>query len=286
MIRSVYATLVQFHPDTMPVNLNRVLLAGVWTLGCWMNAPSAAAQPTPAPRPKFEVATIRPARPTAPTPQRGVDQGKGAAAQSRGGAGVNAPAPPPPPPGGGGCFGRTTMDAGRIDRYCVSLKELLLEVFAVTPARLVAPDWTETQVFDISAKLPKGATQQQLPAMFQSLLEDRFGLAFHRESKEGPINALVVAKGGLKVKAAAPESAQPALVQPAWVAAAAAVSGPYGNGFIGGIRFRSITVPNSTGEPMFVLQPPAWALCEGRTPAGPPGAGSSITKLPASRLMG
>ena len=245
----------------------------------------AQAQPTPISsrartRLKFEVATIRPARPTAPTPQRGADQGKGAVAQSRGGAGVNAPAPPPPPPGSN-CFGRTTMDAGRIDRYCVSLRELLLEVFAVAPARLFAPDWTETQVFDISAKLPEGATQEQLPEMFQSLLEDRFGLAFHRESKEGPIHALVVAKGGLKVKAAAPRSAQPA-----WVAAAEAVSGPYGNGFIGGIRFRSIDVPNSTGEPMFVLQTPAWALCEGRTPAGRPGAGSSITKLPASRLRG
>src|ERR1700685_2546588 len=38
----------------------RLLLAGVWTLGCWVNAPSAAAQPTPAPGPKFEVASIRP----------------------------------------------------------------------------------------------------------------------------------------------------------------------------------------------------------------------------------
>lgn len=159
------------------------------------------------------------------------------------------------------------MDAGRIDRYCVSLRELLLEVFAVGPARLFAPDWTETQVFDISAKLPEGATQQQLPEMFQSLLEDRFGLAFHRESKEGPINALVVAKGGLKVKVAAPESAQPA-----WVAVAAAVSGPYGNGFIGGIRFRSIDVPNSTGEPMFVLQAPSMGFVRRSDTGGRPGA--------------
>jgi uncharacterized protein (TIGR03435 family) len=162
------------------------------------------------------------------------------------------------------------MDAGRIDRYCVSLRELLLNVFAVAPARLVAPDWTETQVFDISAKLPEGATQEQLPAMFQSLLEDRFGLAFHRESKEGPINALVVAKGGLKVKAALPQSAQPA-----WVAAAAVVSGPYGNGFIGGIRFRSIDVPNPTGEPMFVFETPSMGFVRRSSigdPARPPTA--------------
>jgi uncharacterized protein (TIGR03435 family) len=178
------------------------------------------------------------------------------------------------------------MDAGRIDRYCVSLRELLLEVFAVAPARLVAPDWTETQVFDISAKLPEGATQEQLPEMFQSLLEDRFGLAFHRESKEGPINALVVAKGGLKVKAAVPESAQPVLVQPAWVAAAAAASGPYGNGFIGGIRFRSITVPNSTGEPMFVLQTPSMGFVRRSDTGGAAGGGIIHYEAPSITFEG
>ncbi len=173
------------------------------------------------------------------------------------------------------------MDAGRIDRYCVSLRELLLEVFAVAPARLVAPDWAETQVFDISAKLPEGATQQQLPQMFQSLLEDRFGLAFHRESKEGPINALVVAKGGLKVKAAAPESAQPA-----WVAAAAAVSGPYGNGFIGGIRFRSIDVPNPDGEPMFIMQTPSMGFVRRSDTGGGRGGGIIHFEAPSITFEG
>ena len=173
------------------------------------------------------------------------------------------------------------MDAGRIDRYCVSLRELLLNVFAVAPARLFAPDWTDSQVFDISAKLPEGATQEQLPAMFQSLLEDRFGLAFHRESKEGPINALVVAKGGLKVKAALPQSAQPA-----WVAAAAAVSGPYGNGFIGGIRFRSITVPNSTGEPMFVLQTPSMGFVRRSDTGGAAGGGIIHYEAPCITFEG
>jgi uncharacterized protein (TIGR03435 family) len=173
------------------------------------------------------------------------------------------------------------MDAGRIDRYCVSLRELLLEVFAVAPAGLFAPDWTETQVFDISAKLPEGATQEQLPAMFQSLLEDRFGLAFHRESKEGPINVLVVAQGGLKVKSAAPESAQPD-----WVAAAAAVSGPYGEGFIGGIRFRSITVPNSTGEPMFVLQTPSMGFVRRSDTGGAAGGGIIHYEAPSITFEG
>ncbi len=135
---------------------------------------STPATPGQAVRLKFEVASIRPAAPTIgiPTPV--------------GGAQGNAPLPPPPPPlGGSGCTPRFTMDAGRIDRGCVSLKELLfLDAFAVPASRLQGPDWMDVQRFDISAKLPEGATADQLPEMFQALLEERFGLAFHRESKE------------------------------------------------------------------------------------------------------
>ena len=158
----------------------RLLLAGVWTLGCWVNAPSAAAQPTPAPGPKFEVATIRQARPTAPTPQGGVDQSKGAVAPSRGGARVNAPAPPPPPPGSN-CFGRTTMDAGRIDRYCVSLRELLLEVFAVGPARLFAR---------IGPKLRCSTSQRNCPRVRPS---SKFGRLFNAFGVLGAVFSTVFA---------------------------------------------------------------------------------------------
>jgi uncharacterized protein (TIGR03435 family) len=162
------------------------------------------------------------------------------------------------------------MDAGRLDRGCVSLRELLfLDAFAIPASRLQGPDWMDAQRFDISAKLPAGATAAQLPEMFRALLEERFGLAFHRESKAGSVTALVVAKGGLKVKPAAPESAQPA-----GVAAAAAVSGPSGNGHIGGIRFRSIVVPNSgivpnsDGGPMSVWQSPSMGFVRRSTSGG------------------
>jgi len=35
----------------------------------------------------------------------------------------------------------------------------------------------------------------------QPLLEDRFKLRFHRETKQLPVYSLVIAKGGLKLKA-------------------------------------------------------------------------------------
>jgi uncharacterized protein (TIGR03435 family) len=66
--------------------------------------------------------------------------------------------------------------------------------------------------FDISAKLPEGASEDQIPEMLQALLADRFKLAVHRETKEQPGYALTVAKSGLKIKEASPEDAPAAPV--------------------------------------------------------------------------
>jgi uncharacterized protein (TIGR03435 family) len=209
--------------------------------------PAQVRQPSPAAaRAKFEVASIRPAAPPRGIPGRGGE------------------APAAPPPGGPGCasVARSAMDADRIDLVCTSLKQLLLDAFAVPAGLFVAPDWTDTDAFDISAKLPSGATQDQLPEMLQSLLEDRFGLIFHRGAKEGAVNALVLAKGGLKVKPAAPDSAQPA-----WVSAAAAVKGPYGYGR--GVR--QISVPGSNGSAALILQSSSMGFVRRSDTAGPGG---------------
>ena len=54
--------------------------------------------------------------------------------------------------------------------------------------------------YDVSAKLPDGAGREQVLAMLQSMLEDRFQLKSHRASKDFSVYALTVAKGGLKMK--------------------------------------------------------------------------------------
>ena len=65
--------------------------------------------------------------------------------------------------------------------------------------------------FDIQAKLPEGATKEQVPEMLQALLAERFKLAIHRDSKEHPIFALVVGKNGIKMKESEPDApAKPA----------------------------------------------------------------------------
>ena len=60
------------------------------------------------------------------------------------------------------------------------------------------------QRFDVLAKMPEGTTKEQVPEMLRTLLAERFKLTIHRETKDHAVYALVVAKGGPKMKEAEP----------------------------------------------------------------------------------
>jgi uncharacterized protein (TIGR03435 family) len=78
------------------------------------------------------------------------------------------------------------------------------------------PEWTYEEKFEIEAKVPPGATAEQVQEMLQNLLRERFHLAYHWTKKEIDTYTLVVAKGGPKLKAAAAPAgpAAPALIGP------------------------------------------------------------------------
>jgi hypothetical protein len=62
------------------------------------------------------------------------------------------------------------------------------------------PSWIDSTRYQISAKAEGWPGQGMLSGpMMQALLEDRFHLKIHRESKEAPVYALTVAKGGPKL---------------------------------------------------------------------------------------
>ncbi len=86
-----------------------------------------------------------------------------------------------------------TLDQGRLDIRCYSLGGLMWAwAFGIPPTRLVgtawmgdsASDWSGGERFDISAKLPEGASRDQVPAMLQNLLATRFKLTTHREYRD------------------------------------------------------------------------------------------------------
>jgi uncharacterized protein (TIGR03435 family) len=102
-----------------------------------------------------------------------------------------------------------TIDAARVDIGFWSLSDLIRTAYRVKPHQVTGPDWMPTQRFDIVAKIPEGASKEQVPEMLQALLAERFKLVIHRDSKEQTIYALVVAKGGPKLKEAALDSTPP-----------------------------------------------------------------------------
>jgi uncharacterized protein (TIGR03435 family) len=102
-----------------------------------------------------------------------------------------------------------SIDAARVDIGFLSLAELIPIAFAVKPYQVSGPDWMKTQRFDILAKIPEGATKEQVPEMLQALLEERFKLKVHRENREQAVYGLVVAKGGPKLKEPPAETEAP-----------------------------------------------------------------------------
>ena len=67
------------------------------------------------------------------------------------------------------------------------------------------PAWIRSDRWDVAAKAPVNLTEWRLRPMLQTLLAERFKLKVHKDSKEMPGYALVVARGGPKVKAFAGE---------------------------------------------------------------------------------
>ena len=85
-----------------------------------------------------------------------------------------------------------------------TLKRLIERAYSVKPFQVTGPAWMETVSFDIAAKYPPDTQTDDRTLMLRTLLEDRFKLAAHRESKDLPGYALVVAKGGFKLKPVEP----------------------------------------------------------------------------------
>jgi bla regulator protein BlaR1 len=121
-------------------------------------------------RPRFEVASIKPT------------DGVGA---SSGGAGV-----------------------GSASERNTTVRFLLWFSYRVQPFQIVGgPGWIDTDHFDIEARAEdRNAGPDQVRLMLQSLLEDRFHLKLHREMRVSPIYALMVAKGGPKMKLSADQT--------------------------------------------------------------------------------
>jgi uncharacterized protein (TIGR03435 family) len=105
--------------------------------------------------------------------------------------------------------GPGSSDPGRFTYTNVTLKVLVQMAYNLKEFQVEGPDWIDGAGYDLIATMPKGTTKEQAEQMMQTLLADRFKLQFHRETKQMSVFALVVGKGGPKMKEADPEAAMP-----------------------------------------------------------------------------
>jgi uncharacterized protein (TIGR03435 family) len=97
---------------------------------------------------------------------------------------------------------KNSLGPGTVTLKGDPLKIVLMEAFKVKSYQIVGPSWLDEDCFEIVAKMPEGATSDQIPAMLQALLAERFKLVAHKEDRPRPVYALVVEKGGPKFQEA------------------------------------------------------------------------------------
>jgi bla regulator protein blaR1 len=74
-------------------------------------------------------------------------------------------------------------------------------------SEMETPNWVwQRPMFLLTAKVAPDATREQIPLMFQSLLKERFHLAYHVEKRELSGYRMVVAKNGPKLKKSADDA--------------------------------------------------------------------------------
>ncbi len=95
-----------------------------------------------------------------------------------------------------------------------TLQSLIREAFGVEDDQLSGvPHWLDTERYDVDAKIDSSLADElqkltfdqrmvEDQRMLQALLVDRFKLTLHRETKELPLYALVIAKNGPKLQEA------------------------------------------------------------------------------------
>ena len=66
------------------------------------------------------------------------------------------------------------MDGSQARIGALTLRDYIAMAYRIKSYQVVGADWIATDRFDVNAKLPEGSTVDQIPAMIQSLLAERF----------------------------------------------------------------------------------------------------------------
>jgi uncharacterized protein (TIGR03435 family) len=106
--------------------------------------------------------------------------------------------------------GPGSRDPGQINYTAASLKMLLARAYDMSRYQILGPSWLDAEYYSIVAKVPAGTTREQLGPMLQRLLNERFRIKSHYESRSMKVYTLTVAQGGPKLAPAEPAPSEPA----------------------------------------------------------------------------
>src|SRR5262245_23147584 len=117
-----------------------------------------------------------------------------------------------PAPGQPRFYGFNNQPGGRFRATGTTLKMLLTFAYRVRDFQVVGgPDWITADRFEVVAKAEDGTVPPQsgkpdlnvpdiIALMLQSLIDERFQLKMHKETRELPVYELVAAKDGSKLQ--------------------------------------------------------------------------------------
>jgi uncharacterized protein (TIGR03435 family) len=102
---------------------------------------------------------------------------------------------------GGDRRGRDNIQVspGSVTMRNVSLKSCIAWAWHVFSYQVNGPDWVDSERYEIAGKANGPATEDQLRLMMQGLLQERFKLAVHHQTKVLSAYVLVPGKNGPKV---------------------------------------------------------------------------------------
>lgn len=105
--------------------------------------------------------------------------------------------------------GPGTADPERIAATGITLRGLIAAAYGVLSDQVLGPGWIGDERYVLQAKVPPGATREQVSLMLQNALTERFKLVVHHEKRQFQIWELGIGKEGPKLKEAASQSAPP-----------------------------------------------------------------------------
>lgn len=88
----------------------------------------------------------------------------------------------------------------------IDLFGLITMAYGIQAYQLSGPEWLRTRLYNVTVKIPAGATPAEYREMLRTLLVERFHLAVRWEKKPGDVFELAVAKSGPKLKPSAADA--------------------------------------------------------------------------------